>query len=415
LKAGNAALAVVCGPDGSLRELIYDELGLREPAARLTEFTSMVAAFQARRANRFLEAIRAKRAALDWKLNLELPQGNVPLFFSGAAVADGIVIIGTKEPLSDAAASVELEPPDGRHAEAIEAALREIQLRKEEAIERKSGRQRRAARRSPGVKEPGGEAGHGRVQPGAQRPILESAAHDLRNPVSSVLAAAQYLIEEAGAALEPHQLTMLRSIESSARLMLLLLDDMVEVPAADAGKMGLELHPTDIGSLVEHGLAISRPMAETKRVSLELVVRKPLPRVAADPVKLSNAMERLLMSAIRSTESDGRIEVMVHGQADHVAIRLRQVPPGQSAEALRSLFHPPHALRPKGRPPDDRTALTVAQVRRIVEAHHGTVQVEDEARQAISVMVTLPVSPGVRTRESRRTDRVNGGRTSGQS
>ena len=75
--------------------------------------------------------------------------------------------------------------------------------------------------------------------------LLEVAAHDLRNPVSSVLAATQYLIEDAGRRLETYHVTLLRSIESSAALMLQLLRDMLEIADSQS--------KTNIARLAYHG------------------------------------------------------------------------------------------------------------------------------------------------------------------
>ena len=76
--------------------------------------------------------------------------------------------------------------------------------------------------------------------------LLELAAHDLRNPISGILAAGQYLLEDAGAVLDEQHLAMLQSIDSSSRTMLRLIDDVIELANLESGELRLEIRATEI-------------------------------------------------------------------------------------------------------------------------------------------------------------------------
>jgi signal transduction histidine kinase len=222
--------------------------------------------------------------------------------------------------------------------------------------------------------------------------LLELAAHDLRNPLSGVLSAAQLLIEDASGVLSPDQLILLRSIESSVHFMLRLVDDMVELPQFEAGNLKLDTHSTEVGLLVEHVVAVNRPLAEGRRIKLELGTHRPAARVMADPVKLVRALEALVTSSIRCSDAGGRIELLMDVQMDHVLITLRYEAPGHSSEALRSLFNPSRPHRVKRRFSEERAALTLAYAKGIVEAHHGTVRLTAGSKGTTSVVISLPIS-----------------------
>src|SRR5258705_1139244 len=96
----NAAIALLCRPNGTLTEVIYDELGLPPRLAPGSDFTALVVASNLRKASRFLRTIHASRSALDWELNVKLPHGVTSLFFSGCVTDGGLVIIGTKDALA---------------------------------------------------------------------------------------------------------------------------------------------------------------------------------------------------------------------------------------------------------------------------------------------------------------------------
>src|SRR5215467_11692541 len=90
----SAAVIVLCRPDGTLAEVIYDELGLKT----VPNFSSLFHPSSARKARRFLRVAVASHSALDWELNLSLANGIAPLFFCAAMTSRGIVMIGMKEP-----------------------------------------------------------------------------------------------------------------------------------------------------------------------------------------------------------------------------------------------------------------------------------------------------------------------------
>ena len=224
-----------------------------------------------------------------------------------------------------------------------------------------------------------------------ERVLLELAAHDLRNPLSGVLSATQLLIEEASPILSPDQVILLRSIESSTQFMLRLVEDMVELPQFGARGPRLDRHSVEIGLLVEHVVAVHRPLAEDRGIKLELSVRQPEAKVKADPVKLVRALEALLTSAIRSAEAGCRIELLVDVETGHVVITLRHEAPAHSRAALRSLFDPSFPARAKRRFSEERTAIMLAYARGIVEAHQGTVRLNADRQGTSSVAISLPV------------------------
>jgi len=226
-----------------------------------------------------------------------------------------------------------------------------------------------------------------------ERVLLELAAHDLRNPLSGVLTATQLLIEEASPVLTPDQRILLRSIESSTQFMLRLVDDMVELPQLKAGDRKLDWHSVQIGLLVEHVVAVNRPLAENRRIRLEVGVPRPEVTVTADPVKLVRALEVLLTSSIRSTDAGGRIELLVDEEPDQVVVlTLRHQAAAHSSAGLRSMFEPSLTNRTKRKFSEERAALTFAYARGIVEAHKGTVQVNVDRTGTSSVVISLPVS-----------------------
>lgn len=402
LSSDNAAIVVVCRPSGILLEVVYDELGLQHRLQAHQDFRGIIAPSHTRKVKRFLRTIHATSVAVDWELLVAMAQGVVTMFFSGAITSDGIVIIGTKEPLTPAALSGTL----AQHLKtpAIAPAMKRLRSRveakagSEQKLKEQIGKLDEALARSAEKLEAGGAD----RQPGlTQIRLLEMAAHDLRNPISAVLAAAGYLIEDAGNRLEPPHINLLRSIESSCEDMLQLLQDMTEIPTTES-RLELHLHSIDIGSLVESLVAAHSSRADSKRIAITTSIQEELPALPADQAKLSRALDGLISSAIRSSHEGGTIELQVSTRAGSVVVSIRYAAKYHSNHNLKTLLGPPYANRPKRRLADERAAMILAHLARIVEAHHGTVQFHETAgrESTITVTVALPISAKAKSQPS---------------
>jgi signal transduction histidine kinase len=212
-------------------------------------------------------------------------------------------------------------------------------------------------------------------------PFIRMLAHDLRNPISGILAASQCLLEDAALFLDGPHVTLLRAIESSSGLLLHLIEDMLEVARADSGRLRLRLRPADVTKLVQTSLQIQRARADARNIRLSMTRDEEVPRVEIDPPKLRWALNALLANTIRSSEPGGEIEIHVSAQRKNVVIAVRHAGTGTPARTdARS------GSSRRGR--DQASALTVSTARLIVEGHGGTIRVNQKSTP--SYTLTLP-------------------------
>jgi signal transduction histidine kinase len=223
--------------------------------------------------------------------------------------------------------------------------------------------------------------------------LLEVAAHDLRNPISGILAAGQYLLDDAAHLLDDQHLALLQSIEASSRSMLRLIDDVIELSHIESGKLRLDIQTTDIQPLMNRALLQNQAAADRKKVQLkvEAVGGALLPPIDIDPVKIFHAIDSLVGHTIKLARAGSKIEVGIGARAGKATISLGTDGGGMSAAALRSLLNP---FR-KGRSPmpgvQGGTALAFAKVKRIIEAHGGVVGVQAGNGKEWAIKVTLPL------------------------
>jgi K+-sensing histidine kinase KdpD len=222
-----------------------------------------------------------------------------------------------------------------------------------------------------------------KIAGGSHIPFIRMLAHDLRNPISGILAASQCLLEDASPFLDEPHVALLHAIESSSDLMLRLIEDMLEVARADSGQLRLRLRPTDVTKLVEKSVAEQRKQADARNIRLKVRRDAEVPQVEIDAPKLRWAFNALLATVIRSSEHAGEIEIQVATRRKNVILAVRHAGAGSSARTGDSRGGSLRRERRQAR------ALTESTARLIVEGHGGTIRVDQRAKPP-AYTVTLP-------------------------
>jgi signal transduction histidine kinase len=385
----NAALVILCSPNGTSIEVVYDELGLRFGR----HFDSIVAAPDRRKAKRFLKTVSAAQAALDWELRVPLGDRVVPLFFSASAAGRGIAIIATKGPFASKAlheGAVRIREVD---MGILSPALEQLRVRedaKSRSIHRARSQMKRLSDRVLGIQR--GLAQDADAQRANLVQILRAFAHDLRNPISGILAASQYLVEDAGQLLERHQMKLLQSIESSSKVALQFIEDMLALHSIEPGKLKLEIQRTDVVKLVAETAGIHRPLAESRGVILAVRAEGQSPILRLDPRRIAHAISALLRNVLGYRRSGSSIEILVAERPDGVAITVG----GENAHPAPAEVKTPakkrRAAPSAGGFNEVRTALLLGAVQRIIEAHDGEIQAEGLAKGEPTFTLLLPRS-----------------------
>jgi len=222
--------------------------------------------------------------------------------------------------------------------------------------------------------------------------LLEVAVHDLRNPISGILAASQYLLDDAVSVLDDHHVALLHSIDSSGRSMLRLIEDILEICNLQSGKMRLDFSTANLQPLINRAMLLSQPVAERKKVQIELEAgaKATIPPVEIDAGRIVHALESLLGSLVKLTRPGSTIEIAAGARLDRVIVGMRSDGFAVSALVLRSLFNP-FRSRANRSGVDGGTALALATVKQIIGAHGGVVRVESGHGSALTVKLALPL------------------------
>jgi len=211
--------------------------------------------------------------------------------------------------------------------------------------------------------------------------LAANIAHEIRNPISAIKTAAQFLSKEYR---KEELIAQFAGIinEECDRLTKTTTDFLTF-----ARPSSLQLHPASLGAVLERTLKLVGPELESQGITLDCRL-EPLPEVMADPDELEQVFLNLLKNAIQAIEGPGRITVAASALPDgSLQVAVSDTGCGIQPDYLEEVFKPFFTTRTTG------TGLGLAIVRKIVEAHGGRVTISSELARGATCLIVLP-GPG---------------------
>ncbi|HJZ73930.1 MAG TPA: ATP-binding protein, partial [Vicinamibacterales bacterium] len=220
--------------------------------------------------------------------------------------------------------------------------------------------------------------------------FLMTLSHELRTPLTAIYGWVRVL---AGREMpRAEQAKALGAIERNALAQTRLIDDLLDVSRAIAGKLRLESRAVDLAAIVRGAVETLAPAAAAKRLALNVAIDPALAPIPADPDRLQQVVWNLLSNAIKFTPEGGRIDVRAGRPDDsHVEILVSDTGIGIAPEFVPYVFDRFRQADAGTRRRYGGLGLGLAIARHLVELHGGTlgVQSEGEGRGA-TFRVLLP-------------------------
>jgi two-component system sensor histidine kinase SenX3 len=219
-----------------------------------------------------------------------------------------------------------------------------------------------------------------------RRDFVANASHELKTPVSAVVASAEALqiAVERGDGSVPR---FAGQIEASARQLDRLVTDLLDLSRLERDRP--ELDPLSLDHLVREELGRVRPMSEEREVSLNLH-SSPV-RVAGSRRDLAIAVHNLLDNALRHTPPGGSIDVELAAVGGDAVLRVVDTGDGIPTRDLERVFERFYRVDSARARATGGTGLGLAIVKHVVESHGGSVGVESELGLGSSFTVRLPL------------------------
>jgi two-component system sensor histidine kinase KdpD len=215
--------------------------------------------------------------------------------------------------------------------------------------------------------------------------LMNAVSHDLRTPLSSIIASAGSLLQDEVEWTKEERRDFLRAIESEAERLNRLVGNLLDLSRIEAGTLKPEMGWYDLGSLLEE---LAGRLADPDH-TLCTEVPAELPPLKFDYVEIDQALTNLVENAVKHTPAGTTITVSVNVAEGQVRIEIVDDGPGIPAGALPRIFDPFVRAAPDGtRATGSGLGLAVAQG--FIEAHGGTICAENRVSGGARFIVTLP-------------------------
>ena len=212
--------------------------------------------------------------------------------------------------------------------------------------------------------------------------FLASMSHELRTPLNAIIGFTGTLLMKLPGPLNPEQEKQLRIVQTGAKHLLSLINDLLDVAKLSANKVSLNLEPVDCKALIEEVSATLE--LEARRKGLAFAVHVPTQAVAlqTDRRALSQILINLVGNAIKFTEQ-GRVDVVLHelpmpDGGRSVQLRVQDTGPGIALQEQPRLFEAFSRVESADRRHHEGTGLGLHLSRKLAEALGGTLGFDSE-------------------------------------
>jgi signal transduction histidine kinase len=221
-------------------------------------------------------------------------------------------------------------------------------------------------------------------QRAAQLVFLAGVAHDIRNPLSALKLGVHSLSVAQSMARNGRMLELVnRQVDRLARL----VDDVLDATQIQAGHLKLRPERYDLKRSLSELVEFYSLTSRTHIISLTLP--KEALVVHADPVRIEQVISNLLSNAIKYSPNGGRVEVRAGRARESVTFEVCDHGIGISSTDLVDIFTP---FRRRAPEVAGGTGLGLSVAKRIVEAHHGTIEAESMLDVGTIFRVSLPLA-----------------------
>jgi heavy metal sensor kinase len=220
-----------------------------------------------------------------------------------------------------------------------------------------------------------------------QQQFTADAAHELRTPISVVLAQTQTALQRERAANEYRE--TVEACQRSAQRMRRLIESLLELARLDAGQETLKRLRFNLAGAANDCIEQLKLVANQRNVKI-LTELTPV-EITGDAERLAQVVNNLLVNAIQYNRSDGEVRVKLEAQSGLAVLTVTDTGPGISDEDLPHVFERFYRGDKSRTVSNGHAGLGLAISKAIVEAHGGTISVSSQPGTGTTFTVMLPL------------------------
>ena len=208
--------------------------------------------------------------------------------------------------------------------------------------------------------------------------LATGLAHEIRNPLAGIAG----VIEIVSRDLPPT--SPARAVIKDVRLEIAQINRIVTDLLETARPHPPQIRLSNLNTTVEHAVMLARQQVLSKPIKIELHKAPDLPEVEHDSDQIHQVLLNLLLNAVQAVSGAGNVNVEIGSQEGYATVAVSDSGRGISPQHFSNIFRPFYTTKGNG------TGLGLSLARRIVEEHHGRIDVHSVVGKGSTFTVLLP-------------------------
>jgi signal transduction histidine kinase/DNA-binding response OmpR family regulator/ligand-binding sensor domain-containing protein len=231
----------------------------------------------------------------------------------------------------------------------------------------------------------------------AKSRFLANMSHELRTPMNAIIGFSEILIERLEMQIDAKSVTFIRSILSSGKHLLEIINDILDLSKVEAGKMELLPETFPVRSAIESVCQVMRGMSTRKAITFAVEIAPGVTAIETDQAKFKQILYNLLSNAVKFSPSESIVTIRAHhlgateDRPESISIDVVDHGIGIAQENLDLIFEEFRQVDGMLNRQYGGTGLGLSLVRKFVELQGGTLTVASEMGKGSTFTFTLPV------------------------
>lgn len=221
--------------------------------------------------------------------------------------------------------------------------------------------------------------------------FLATMSHELRTPLNSIIGFTGILMQERPGPLNPEQKKQLGMAQQSARHLLSLINDVLDISKIEAGQLKMNLESFNLSEVIYKVIETNKPFADKKKLQLNVVIASDIDEIVSDKLRVQQILLNLVNNAVKFTEV-GSVSIECFKSNDKVTIKVIDTGMGIEQDQMEILFKPFMQIDTGLTRKHEGTGLGLSICKKLLDMLNGSVEIESEIGKGSVFIVKLPTN-----------------------
>jgi two-component system sensor histidine kinase/response regulator len=223
-----------------------------------------------------------------------------------------------------------------------------------------------------------------------RRNMISLVSHELRAPLAATVQYLEVILGGMAGEISSEAREMINRCNVRLRELLELFSRWLNLATFDLDKMAEHFQDISLSDIARVSIEVLKSLAEEKGISLILDAPEDLPPIRGSKVSLEEIFNNLISNAIKYNKAGGWAKVTLYGRDEEVWIEITDNGIGISDEHLSRIFDEFYRVDGRRNAPIKGSGLGLSIVRKMVDAHGGTIEVESKFGEGTTFRVSFP-------------------------